>query len=401
PDLFFLGSEFGIFFTIDAGKHWTKLQGSPTISFRDLAIQKRENDLIGASFGRGFYVLDDYSPLRHADAENLKDDQFHLFPVRRALWYVQADSLGRRFGFQGDSFYSADNPPYGATFTYYNGKEIKTAKQKRKDAESKLTESDIPTPSWEQLREEQLETAVTIVFMIRDSRGTLVSQLECPTSKGLHRITWNFRCPAIVSAGPAPLCAPGTYSVEPVLIQNGTTEALGDAVNFKVESIIDPALPINDRNEALEFLTLVADTTNAANALRSILSKHIEEIDSVQRVLRRSNRATEDLNSKANEIEKQLQEFDLKVSGDANKRYYAVDTEPTINSRLNGILYGASNSTHGPTQTHREQYEIATAQLAATSDELQEFIETEIVPLRESLDEAGLPWTQGRKLPQN
>ena len=65
PELMFLGTEFGIYFTLDGGEEWIKIKGGvPTISFRDLAIQKRENDLVGASFGRGFYVFDDYSFLR-------------------------------------------------------------------------------------------------------------------------------------------------------------------------------------------------------------------------------------------------------------------------------------------------------------------------------------------------
>ena len=90
-----------------------------TCVFRDLAIQKRENDLVGASFGRGFYVLDDYSPLRESSPELFKEKEFHIFPVRPALWYVESDRLGGRRGFQGDAYYTADNPPYGATFTYY------------------------------------------------------------------------------------------------------------------------------------------------------------------------------------------------------------------------------------------------------------------------------------------
>ncbi|GAF91296.1 unnamed protein product, partial [marine sediment metagenome] len=64
-NLLFAATEFCIYFTIDGGKKWIKLAGGvPTISFRDLAIQRREDDLIGASFGRGFYIFDDYSVLR-------------------------------------------------------------------------------------------------------------------------------------------------------------------------------------------------------------------------------------------------------------------------------------------------------------------------------------------------
>ena len=83
PELLFLGTEFGVFFTKDDGNHWIKLaSGAPNIPFRDLEIQRRENDLVGATFGRGFYVLDDYSPLRHLDSEFLQSTEFAFCPSR-------------------------------------------------------------------------------------------------------------------------------------------------------------------------------------------------------------------------------------------------------------------------------------------------------------------------------
>jgi len=68
------------------------LRGLPTIEVRDMVIQKRASDLVLATFGRGFYVLDDYSPLRTATPETLKEEAV-LFPVRTALEYVQASPL--------------------------------------------------------------------------------------------------------------------------------------------------------------------------------------------------------------------------------------------------------------------------------------------------------------------
>lgn len=399
-NLFFLATEFGIFFSIDAGEKWTKLKGSPTISFRDLAIQKRENDLVGASFGRGFYVLDDYSPLRENSADKLKEDNFHIFPIRRALWYAQADSLGGRHGFQGDSFYSADNPPYGATFTYYSGKEFKTKKQLRKDAESKQKDGDVPLPSWESLRDESLEEGARVYFEITDSEGTIVSRVEGETGKGLHRTTWDFRCNALTSSGSGPLCAPGDYKLEAMLVNDGKTESLGEKVEFKVESTIDPALPIQDRAEVLEFLQTVSKSANAASALRSSLTELTDEAESIRNVLKRSNLSTPELIEQARTISKRLTDFDLKLNGDSNKRYFAVLSEPTISSRINGVLFGASNSTHGPTQTQREQFEIAQGQLEQASSDLKAFVEDEVLPFRETLDDAGIPWTKGREIPE-
>ena len=150
-----------------------------TISFRDLEIQKRENDLIGASFGRSFYVLDDYSLLRDATPE-LFDKTFHMFPIRRAFWYSQTSRIGGTRGYQGDSMYVAKNPDYGAVFNYYfkSKFESKKAKRKKKEAALKKAGKNIPILSIDELRAESEEQAPRNVLRISDSSGTVVAQVE-------------------------------------------------------------------------------------------------------------------------------------------------------------------------------------------------------------------------------
>ncbi|MBK9190867.1 MAG: glycosyl hydrolase [Crocinitomicaceae bacterium] len=93
-DLMFAGTEFGCYFTLNGGINWIQLKsGLPTIAIKDMVIQTRENDLVLASFGRGFYVLDDYSPLRNLNSENLNKTGF-VFPVRTALEYIESSPLG-------------------------------------------------------------------------------------------------------------------------------------------------------------------------------------------------------------------------------------------------------------------------------------------------------------------
>ncbi len=133
-DLLFAGTEFGVFATLDGGKRWLKMAGGvPTISFRDLEIQEREGDLVGASFGRGFFVLDDFSPLRRID-ETLLARPAALFPVKKTLSYIPRrpiDSPDK--GCLGETFFTAPNPPFGAIFTYYLKDGLKPAAQAWRD----------------------------------------------------------------------------------------------------------------------------------------------------------------------------------------------------------------------------------------------------------------------------
>ena len=94
PDLLFVGTEFGAYFSLDRGEHWIRFKaGLPTIAVRDMAIQRRESDLVLGTFGRGFYILDDYSPLRQVTKERLEEGA-RIFPVKKALSYIEQSRLG-------------------------------------------------------------------------------------------------------------------------------------------------------------------------------------------------------------------------------------------------------------------------------------------------------------------
>ena len=230
PNLLFAGTETGVFFTIDGGAHWVQLKGGlPTIAVRDMVIQAREGDLVIATFGRGFYVLDDITPLRQMKAGST-EQAVAVFPVKDALLYVERHPLGGpKKGFQGDAFFSADNPPYGAEFTAYMKEKIKTQKEKRQEAEKEAAKKNetLPYPSHDALRAEAQEAKPEVYFVVYDESGAPIRRVEGNDDSGFQRVAWDLRYPAGQvkeksgdgeedfpdAADQGPLVVSGTYSV--------------------------------------------------------------------------------------------------------------------------------------------------------------------------------------------
>ncbi|RMG84036.1 MAG: glycosyl hydrolase, partial [Bacteroidetes bacterium] len=260
PELMFLATEFGVYFTPDGGQKWVKLTGGvPTISFRDLAIQRRENDLVAASFGRGLFILDDYAPLREVSGETLQSEAA-LFATRKAWWYVPRSHLGfdGPKGDQGAGHFSAPNPPFGAVFTYYLKEDLKTAKAARQDLEKAALEKDeaVGFPGWEAITRESRQKAPKIWLVVRDAAGNVVRRVEGPTTKGFHRVAWDLKYPspfAIALNQPKPenpepqpsglMAAPGTYSVSLFKEVDGKMYELAKPQNFEVVPMKKGSLP--------------------------------------------------------------------------------------------------------------------------------------------------------------
>jgi photosystem II stability/assembly factor-like uncharacterized protein len=413
PSLLFAATEFGVFFTIDE-KKWVKLaDGAPNMSFRDLAIQKRENDLVAASFGRSFYVLDDYTPLRSVTAENLASDTM-LFPVRDALWYLQRMPLGEfRTGSkasQGDAYYVADNPPFGAVITYYLPKDIQTAKEKRRERE-KETEKEggnTPYPGWDALRTERLEEEPAVLLTVRDSNGEVVRKLEGPAKAGFHRVAWDLRYPEsgpwtekpqdnyIVFSGP--LAAPGNYTVSLATRVNGVLKETGMQSDINVKLMRQNSLATANTDEVVAFGkrldSLMREGSGADAAMNTLLS----ELAAAKQTLLRSG-ADKALREQARALELEVKDLQLKLSGD-EVRGLAGDPGPVSAARrINVAQMGTAFSSYGPTPTHERSLDIAEQEFAGVRSALKRIFSTELPALRKSMDEAGVPWTPGRGVP--
>jgi hypothetical protein len=346
PDLLFVGTEFGIFFTVDGGGKWIELTGNmPNIAWRDLAIQTRENDLVGASFGRSFWILDDYTPLRHVSDEALESEAL-LFPVRKAWWYHERRTLGGgKKASQGDAFYVADNPPFGATFTYDLHDAAKTALEQRREAEkeTKSEGGDTPYPGWEAMKEEALEEAPAVLLTVLDATGEVVRRLTGPASAGIHRVAWDLRYPStdVTTGGyfgddgdSGFLAPPGTYTVTLALRSKGEARELGSE-SFEVVPLRQGTLPAAPPAEVVMFLQEVAETNRVISGVRAVLDETGTKLDAIEAATERS--LTAEFDTRIDALQRRLYELRDRLSGDQQKARVSELQEHTIGSCLDGF----------------------------------------------------------------
>lgn len=402
-DLLFAGTEFGVFFTVNGGENWIKLTGGvPNIPFRDLEIQRRENDLVGATFGRGFYILDDYTPLRTV-SEKLFKKEFALFPVKEALLYVPDEPLGSRKGTQGDDFYVANNPPFGAVFTYHLRDSLLTLKQERqkKEAERKKQGRGNPYSSFKNLKQEEREETPAIIFTIKNPEGEVVNRVEGPATAGFHRVAWNLRYGGFTAGSSrGPLVVPGEYSVTVHKRIRDKVTPLGKPTTFKVVSLGEASLPRQDRKATLQFQMTLGKLQHRVVAANGRLNTALSQLDEIKNALRKSRVAGFKLYNEARRIENELKNVQEKLIGDQTKIRRRKMAPYGVTRRLQTALRGTLSQTYGPTKTHRKEYDFAKKDFAAVEPKLRQLIEKDLAALKQQLDAAGVPWTSGREIPK-
>ncbi len=417
PKLLFAGTEFGVFFTVDGGKDWTKLSGGvPTISFRDLAIQRRENDLVGATFGRGFFVLDDYSALRTVSAKALESTAL-MFPVRDAWWYIQRRPLwGKGPASQGDAYYTAPNPPFGAMFTYYLKDELQTKEKRRQAREKKILKknpnANTAFPGWETVEAERREAKPAVLFVIRDADGKVVRRVYGPTKAGMQRASWDLRYPATQAIGvPRPVWAapddkpeghlvpPGQYSATMYLQVDGRTEQVGQPMSFAVKKMGDNALPGAKPADTVAFWRRAAALTGAVSAANVAITDAEKQVKAIKTALRRSMAAPKPLYEAVEAFRLQLDDIKRDLTGNPSKGAVGEKGRMTVGHRLGVAHAGTLSSTYGPTPMHRENLEIAERAFAEIRTRLNKLLGPDLRALEEKLRQAGAPWTRGQPIP--
>ncbi len=412
PRLLFAGTEFGVYVSVDGGGKWHALKGGlPTIAVRDLEIQKRENDLVLATFGRGFYVLDDYSPLRHLQPAAL-EKAAQLFPVKDAWMYIESTPLGvRGKGFQGESYFSAPNPAPAAVFTFYLKEDVKTLKEKRQEREAAALKKGEPLnyPPLDSLRLEDRQPAPHLLFSIADEKGNVVRRIKTGAKKGLRRISWDFYTAPF---GPVDLSSfdesyvfsnpprgyralPGNYTVSVSKFEDGRYSELVAPVPFRAKLLNVATLPAADQHSLDAFNKQVAELSRVAFAA----DQYREELTGKMRFIKQALVETPALELQVaadiTEIEQQLQDIQTAMNGDASLARREFETLPGINSRIGYIIGTLWSTSSAPTTTQHEAYRIAARQFGPVYRQLKAVGER-VKQLEAKLERSGAPGTPGR-----
>ena len=399
-NLLFAATEFGIYTSLNGGTSWQKLAGAPTISFRDLTIQKRENDLVAASFGRGFFVLDDYSALREFTEDNLSQ-KGKLFTPRTAKWFVPRSNIGNT----GADYYFAKNPTYGAVFTYHLADEYQTAKEVRKEKETSLNKNnaDIPFPGWDALDTERQEKEAQVVLSIQDSQGNVINKISQKASQGSHRMAWNFSHFNAYSISDSPsryrgggaLAKPGTYQASLSLVQNGEVTPLDGPIPFEVKALREGVLKGISHEEYNAYLTEITQVYKSISAVRDVLSESGKMHKAMVTALAQAKILPGTLEPKLEALKLDLTRINQSISGSPSRREVGERNPAGIQSFLSNAIVGLRNS-YGPTPLHKKSLKIAKELLVQLRAEVKSISEVRIPEIEAALKAADAPYILGQ-----
>jgi photosystem II stability/assembly factor-like uncharacterized protein len=409
PNLLFAGTEFGIFFSYNKGKNWIQLKsGIPTIAVRDIAIQERESDLVLATFGRGFYILDDYSSLR-----NLNDSFFTkdgaIFPIKKSLMYMEERG---RYG-QGATYFEAKNPEFGATFTYYLKDVPKTKREIRKEKEKKLFEKGekIYQPSYEELQEEEKELQPHLVFVITDESGNFIRRLTTAAANGINRITWDLRYqnmrpvkvkdnkfdPTPKSNSSFPVI-PGKYFVTMDLVAGGKSHNLVSKVEFKTEALNNTTIPANDRKELENFQRETFELARVIWGTEEFTQELRNRMEVIKQAIYETPVLNNEMFSKASSLCDELDNILFLFNGEP-ARASEEEVPPaavSINNRLSTLLYTHWRSTSNITQNQKLAFKLLSEKIPTIQKEILRISEVEVKNLEQEMEDNNAPWTPGR-----
>lgn len=402
PDLLFIGTEFGIYFSVNGGTSWKQLKdGLPTISFRDLVIQREHNDLVAASFGRSFYVLDNYAFLRELNDTLLQNDAYLFKPRETYLYRPRRDGRQKSGSLGGQHFYG-ENPKHGVLFDYYIKDKPKTAKENRKKKEKELNkkDKDVDFPGWEILAAEKQEKIPQYWLEIRDDEGTIIRKLKLKNNKGIQRTVWDMKggdlWPVTKNTSDKNnqnrgwYVAPGNYVAQLYRLYEGEISPLGQVVDVKLKSLRASSLQPQSLVEQKKYMKQYMD----AQVRRNILMKQYNDVQNKTKAMlvanKKGNSPLKTALASLEEMSDSLGVLKTALFGNEAKNAVGEKIFPTLNDRMNAAGATLWGSSYGPTSTAKDGLVIANRLMDAYETQIST-MNSKLEKLYQVLKDAGSP----------
>jgi len=363
PNLLFLGTDDGLYISIDRGAHWQKFDKKvfPTVSTKDLVIHPREHDLVIGTFGRAAWVLDDIRPLRAlAQDSGISDKTVHLFEPPTAYLAAYQQATGSRFG--GDALYNGTNRASGAMFTYF--------------ANPKSASS-----------------TDTLRLKIYDGERLIRTLTQkMPKEKGLHR--WYWRMDEKGSPSPSRTLRKSTREPSGVTVLPGKYKAVlsyGDSQNEQwITVATDPRIPtdldaLKSVYEAAQDLEKMVGLAHKATKQLAESKKTVTELKKMMQELDKEQYKS--VIEKCDDLLKTIDEEVARYIGKEDKRQGITrNPEPTVMNRIYGASRYVQTRKSGITQTEKTLIEHAQKQLNEALKATNSFFKDQWTPFRTEME---------------
>jgi hypothetical protein len=407
PNLLFLGTEFGLFVSVDAGDSWTKFTaGVPTVSVMDMAIQERENDLVLGTHGRSVFVIDDYSSLR-----NLSDEDFQarlkILSAVPGQHYVANQTPSTRF--TGSAEFRAENEPYGVMLTFMaSGQDLP-----HPDAETERERKILLRESEDSAVEEEGDDEASdpkVTVTVKDASGDVIRTYREAVYQGINRITWDMRRDgARDMPGPeeqdyedglpvGPEVPPGSYSIT-LALDHPDSQATVASVD--VQTVADPRSPYSlseiEQNYAMQLELLELEKA-LVRAVEGIVRAR-RDVGTITTLIKARPAADEDailmaLTEQADELNESLDELEKRFRTPPETKGIIYNYDKTVN-RLT-LAQGYVGSTYGaPSAAAKTYVQITRNSVDETLSALNDFIGSDLEDFRKAVDEAGIALLSG------
>jgi photosystem II stability/assembly factor-like uncharacterized protein len=403
PDLLFLGTEFGLFVSVDGGEAWTKFsQGVPTVSVMDMAIQQRENDLVLGTHGRSIYVLDDYSALRGLSEDDFSQ-RLEILSMTPGQEYTARQTPSTRFPGSGE--FRADNEPYGVMLTFMASGSDLTHPDEETERQLSITRRASESDEGGENGSKSTDETPKVEMSVRDAGGQLIRKTKFPVHQGINRVVWPMNRDGVrPMPGPEPRDLenglPGGASVPAgryeITLSLVSPDGDADEATVTAQVLPDPRSEFSPQDRQLNYERQVAlwglyETT--VSAVERIVYAR-DDVETVLAIVAKNPDAQDDetlkaLTEQGQEIVTGLNELE-QLFRTPPKTRGAVYADDKVENQIGMALYYTSSTRDAPTSTAEIYVGMANDALENALGELNTYFEGDLAAFRQSVAEAGI-----------